>query len=218
MKKILLPLMAAAVLHSCTTTNKTKTLKKEETKTEKTATIDSTTTASLDSAGMRRSVIVAATESQDDFTKITVIEFDTMATPRLVNTLPLIGDATPAEDYVTEIGNIRARGRVKSITIKETGNKTAKAKTETTTTDTAHKKADATADVKRTESVKTESKVTEKNKHVFRIDSTGLVVGSIILLILAAVCYYYRKRISLFLSVVKLKIWPIKSASRSSQS
>jgi len=217
MKNLLLYAVAATTLHSCATTNKSKSSHKEETKIEVKTSTDSATTNTLDSAGVRRTAIISTTEKEGDYTLVTTIEFDTTEKlPPGVNTVPLIDGSTPAEDYGIEIDGVKIKGRVKGIIRKETGHKTEKTKTEATGVDSSHKQTGATTDLSKKAEAKAESKVDDKNKKVFRIDATGLVIGSIILLLLIAVIYYYRQNIKFYLT--KVGLWPKKSQSRSSPS
>ncbi len=196
MKKILIVAASLALFTSCATTNKSKSTKTAEVKTEATTRADSTVKSVTDSATVKNSATITTVESTDNYTTTTVIEFDTA-----VNNSPLLGLGADAADYfepVITVGNITAPGRIKRITQTATGVKREDKKTIATASDSTKKTTASEAAKITVTKVKNESKTSEKTKKVFRFDMTGLVVFGILFLILAAILYYYRKRIKLF--------------------
>lgn len=156
MKKLLhiITLVAiAAILASCSSSRKIKSVFKSNTDSSIVVKIDSVVTKTTDSVTVKKDNTVTTTETEDNYTKETVIEFDTTLLDNwLTNLVPgltkeYLDSMRHARDTLTT-GWITADdyfppdlNRVKKITIRETGTKKVKQQTEVNKYDSAHLKA-----------------------------------------------------------------------------
>lgn len=153
MKRIISILVIAAILYSCSTTHKSKSYSKSTVDSSSVVKIDSNVVKKIDSVSVKKDNTVTTVEKEDDYTKETVIEFD--STTR---------SSTPAADYFPAI---------RKITIKEKGIKKEKQIIAANTIDSSQVTKNETLDL--TKTVNTDVKKTEvvKNKVVKRTSYWG---------------------------------------------
>lgn len=124
---VLLGLIFITLFNSCTVTSKNKSVHKSSVDSSSIVKVDSSAKKSIDSTGVKKNNVVTVKESEDNYTKETVIEF--------VNPLGNIPDSgkpsftTPAKDYFSAVAK---------ITIKEKGVKKAKEVKTDNSTDSSH--------------------------------------------------------------------------------
>lgn len=194
--KYIIPLL---LLYSCSTTNKHKEIKKSTIDSVSVVKIDSSHSKTIDSTNVKKDNTVTVKETEGNYTKETVIEFDTVASTLKtyraetsnVITQPSLSEIIDASDYFRPI---------KKITIKETGVKKTKETIVADKNDSTNvKKTDTgnlTKDVK-TNLVKTE---TIKNKEVERTSYWGWLW--LLLLIPAYLIYRNWPKIKLFFKFI----------------
>lgn len=201
--KYIIPLL---LLYSCSTTNKHKEIRKSTIDSLSVVKIDSNHSKTVDSTNVKRDNTVTVKETEGNYTKETVIEFDNtkIASPLLTDSAikKAWEDGKPytteiiAEDYFP----VFLSRPVKKITIKETGIKKTKETTVADKNDSTNvKKTDSgnlTKDVK-TNLVKTE---TVKKKEVERTSYWGWLW--LLLLIPAYIVYRYWDKIKPYLKIV----------------
>lgn len=183
--KYIIPLL---LLYSCSTTNKHKEIKKSIIDSVSVVKIDSSHSNTIDSTNVKKDNTVTVKETEGNYTKETVIEFDT--TRLNISNWPV----TP-EDYLPV-----KSGAITKITIKETGVKKTKETIVADKNDSTNvKKTDTgnlTKDVK-TNLVKTK---TIKNKEVERTSYWGWLW--LLLLIPAYLVYRNWPKIKLFFKFI----------------
>lgn len=185
---ILLVAIFSVLLNSCTVTNKNKSVHKSSVDSSSTVKVDSSAKKSIDSSSVKKNNVVTLKESEDNYTKETVIEF--------VNPLGNIPDSgkpsftIPAKDYFPAVAK---------ITIKEKGIKKAKeVKTDNSTDsfrlikiDTSSSSHASTTDLHKTDYT--------KDKVVKRTSYWGWLW--LLLIIPAYLCYRNCPKIKTFLKI-----------------
>lgn len=159
----LLLLLIIAILASCSTTSKTKSVTRSTTDSVSTTKVDSSVLKATETTAVKKDNSVTTTETEDNYTKETVIEFDTAKAVEFDTLdIPRIGGSAAA-DYFPPNFN-----RVKKITIRETGIKKEKVnqvinKQDSTKTTSAEKTdlvKSISTDLHKTETVKNKEKET----------------------------------------------------------
>lgn len=177
---IILLSLISLILFSCATTNKTKSVAKTSIDSTVTVKVYSNVVKVKDSTTVKKDNTVTLTEKEDNYTKETVIEFDTATAIK-----------TDSKDYFQP---------VKKITIRETGIKKQKQTIAANKVDSTKVVSNESTDL--TKESKTELQKTEtiKNKDVKRTSYWGWLW----LLLLIPVYLVYRNwdKIKVFLKIV----------------
>lgn len=174
--KYLIPILL--LFSSCSTTKKIKSVNRSYVDSSSVTRVDSSVNTKIDSSAVKKDNTVTIKEVDSNYTKETVIEFDTFRISQI-----------DAADYFPP---------VKRIKITETGFKKEKIETKANTSDSNRKIITGSTDL--TKTVKTELVKTQtvKNVDIKRTSYWGWL-WLIPLLILAVIIYRYRKEISFFI-------------------
>lgn len=203
------------MISSCSTTSKTKSIVKTTVDSSSVIKIDSNVVKAVDSVNVKKDNTVTTVEKEDNYTKVTTVEFEPSGLAKWLRDLGP-GVTGTAIDSMNKIGQplTTATGifnyqidpadyfqPIKKITITETGTKKEKAVIVANTSDSTHKKDLSNAEL--TKTVKTDVAKTEtvKNKEVERKNYLGLVVILISALVVWVVGYrlgIWRKFFALF--------------------
>lgn len=187
---IAIVIVCLVLFASCSTLQKLKTsesINVDSTTVKKT---DSTHVKTFDSLKVSKDNTVTTKETDGDYTKETIIEFDTSSSTVIIKgTLPH-WDIDAAADYFPAFTR-----PVKKITIKETGQVKTKERTEFNRVDSTSVKGKDSANVKTGDSTNLVKETKKKSKEVVRTNYTGLVIGCSLLLLLLILLYVYRKQI-----------------------
>lgn len=194
---ILLIITIVVILASCSTTSKTKSIVKTSVDSSSVTKIDSNTVKSIDSISVKKANTITNTEVEDNYTKVTVIEYDTTDFTRL----SIMWDSmdhlfkTPAADYFPSI-----KQPIKKITISETGIKKERTNIVQNKSDSTKLSKNDNIELTKTTAVDLHKTETVKNKEVHRTSYWGWLW--LLLLIPAYVIYRNWDKIKLALKIV----------------
>lgn len=171
---ILFFVVIIVLLSSCSTTRKIKSVVKSTTDSSSVVKIDSNITRTIDSTTVKKDNTVTTTETEDDYKKEIIIEFDTsFKWVDTSNTQPKRSGWVVADDYFPPI---------KKITIRETGVKKEKTVTVANKIDSTTIAKKETVDLTKSVNTETHKTTIEKNKEVKRTSYWGwLWIGLICL-------------------------------------
>lgn len=173
----------AAVLASCSTSRKTKSVFKSTTDSSSVVKIDSNVNRVIDSTTVKKDNTITTTETEDNYTKETIFEFDTSF--KWVDTLndqPKRSGWVVADDYFPPI---------KKITIRETGIKKERVKTVANKIDSTTVAKKETVDLTKSVNTETHKTTSIKNKEVKRTSYWGWLWIGLICAAVFAVGWYF---------------------------
>lgn len=155
----------------CSTTNKTKSVFKSTTDSSSVVSIDSNVVKAVDSVSVKKDNTVTTTEKEDNYTKVTEIEFE-----------PTSVTFTPAADYFPP---------VKRIKITETGVKKERTNIVQNKNDSTAKKDLTKIDLTKNVKSDVSKTLSVKEKEVHRTSYMGLFITVAICLLIFIVGWYF---------------------------
>lgn len=183
---IIAAIICLVVFASCTSTNKIKTSEHTTIDSAQLKKKDSAGVSTLDSTKLKKDNVVSIKETDGNYTKETVIEFDT--TKPLIATPSTSG--TTAADYFPKYVY-----PVKKITTKETGTLKTKEQTQTSHVDSTNVKKKDSVNKNEVDSTHLQKDTKKKGKEVQRTSYTGIIVTLSLIFLLLILIYIYRKKI-----------------------
>lgn len=183
---IIAAIICLVVFASCTSTNKIKTSEHTTTDSAQLKKKDSAGVSTLDSTKLKKDNVVTLKETDGNYVRETVIEFDT--TKPLIATPSTSG--TTAADYFPKYVY-----PVKKVTTKETGTIKTKEQTQASHVDSTNVKKKDSVNKNEVDSTHLQKDTKKKGKVVDRTSYTGLIVGSSLLLLLILLYIYFRKKL-----------------------
>lgn len=191
-------IILVSVLMSCATSNKFKQVTKTTSDSTAVTRIDSSTSKTVDSAHVKKDNTITTVEKEDNYTKVTVIEFEKDSVQTDISR-PIHADKIDPNDY------FYFPAAVKKVTVTETGTKKEKAVTQNNIVDSGGKKETANTNLVKDQKTEVKKTAVQTTKKKFSINTTGLIISFCILLLLYLVYRYLKKRYPAFFGSNKNK-------------
>jgi len=197
MRTILMLAALVAILASCSTTRKNKSITHEQSQATVSSRVDSMVKAQVDSFRVKRDNTLTNEIKEDEYEKKTVVEYERYADNEEDSELLQLHEKSNGdkEDYVpieNRLAGVR-KGVVKSITIYERGKRTTNTTTQAAKVDSTASHTAATVDLHKAHDSTGRKSVTTKVKEVKRTSYWGWLWLLLFIILIIPAVYCYRR-------------------------